>query len=431
MNRFLRYAGKALLLIAISAATGFVCMLIIYSLPTGTIEENVRESVNIFQGERVYPRIQSFGSEVVLDNYTDSIMLLNAAYSGEESKVDKAINVYRINTSYNIPTIDLITYYSESEDLQVNTTSYSRYWHGYLLTLKPSLLIFNYGQIRILNTFGIFFAAVFLFFLMYKKGPRFCILPYIICLLMIAPSAIGKSLQYSTMYYVYTIAAAIILLKREWFRGAVDRTLFFFLIVGCVTSFFDFLTYPLLGYGIPMILYICSSKAEAERNLKIIFLTLISWLVGYLGMWSFKWLIGFAFGEHNLFLDAVASAMQRTSMADEDGASFTFFQVISKNMTFLKNTATAAGALFFFICSIKAIFLIRNKVKFDCRWVSIVVVAILPFIWYKILGNHSYVHSWFTYRELAVTAFALMSMVAGYACGAFSGLKEVKPKQKP
>ena len=32
----------------------------------------------------------------------------------------------------------------------------------------------------------------------------------------------------------------------------------------------------------------------------------------------------------------------------------------------------------------------------------------MPIAWYVVTGNHSYMHFWFTYRELAILIFAIL-----------------------
>ena len=51
----------------------------------------------------------------------------------------------------------------------------------------------------------------------------------------------------------------------------------------------------------------------------------------------------------------------------------------------------------------KEIVLAERKVL--CKLLGI--VACYPFLWYAVLTNHSYMHDWFTYRELAITVFAV------------------------
>ena len=39
----------------------------------------------------------------------------------------------------------------------------------------------------------------------------------------------------------------------------------------------------------------------------------------------------------------------------------------------------------------------------------------MPFVWYAVMLNHSFVHHWFTYRGLAASVFAVVGI--GVMCG--------------
>ena len=51
----------------------------------------------------------------------------------------------------------------------------------------------------------------------------------------------------------------------------------------------------------------------------------------------------------------------------------------------------------------------KNKnVKIQYVKIAIfLIIAIFPFIWYLVIKNHSYVHAFFTYRNLLLTIIAL------------------------
>jgi hypothetical protein len=40
------------------------------------------------------------------------------------------------------------------------------------------------------------------------------------------------------------------------------------------------------------------------------------------------------------------------------------------------------------------------------------IIALMPYVWYFILSNHSYLHWWFTFRLQAVTIACLMMIMA-------------------
>ncbi len=44
-------------------------------------------------------------------------------------------------------------------------------------------------------------------------------------------------------------------------------------------------------------------------------------------------------------------------------------------------------------------------------------IAAYPFVWYAVLKNHSFIHSFFTYRELAITLYAVLAFIAVYRAG--------------
>ena len=45
---------------------------------------------------------------------------------------------------------------------------------------------------------------------------------------------------------------------------------------------------------------------------------------------------------------------------------------------------------------------------------SILLIALMPFVWYIILKNHSQMHCWFTYRNLSITVYTVLAFI-GYS----------------
>ena len=39
---------------------------------------------------------------------------------------------------------------------------------------------------------------------------------------------------------------------------------------------------------------------------------------------------------------------------------------------------------------------------------AVLFCGLLPFIWYGLIQNHSYIHDFFTYRALGITVFAVL-----------------------
>mgnify|MGYP007099149449 FL=1 len=124
-----------------------------YLLPTHPMEANVRSSIDIFYTESVYPQQVKGYKSSQLDNETDAIMLLDAIHPAQNrSALENALRVSRITFSDTTSScIDLIQYAWENKTPD-QTVDYTRYWHGYLVWLKPLLLLMDYADL--LNKFS-------------------------------------------------------------------------------------------------------------------------------------------------------------------------------------------------------------------------------------------------------------------------------------
>ena len=87
--------SKTLLIILCSIVAGFLLLLIAYLLPTDGMKNNVEQSTVILNSEGKYKRVIDGLEYTTLDNFTDSLMLSNAIYDGNENIIDKSMSVYR------------------------------------------------------------------------------------------------------------------------------------------------------------------------------------------------------------------------------------------------------------------------------------------------------------------------------------------------
>ena len=131
---------------------GFLLMIGVYLIPTGRIVDNVEKSKEILKEEGHYNYIVSVDKTTMIDNYTDSIMLNEAMYHGDEGIIDKAMNVYKYYISNDLKPLDNLDGYFNNDPL-LHPHSYTRYWHGYLIFVKPLLLFLNITGIRQINAF--------------------------------------------------------------------------------------------------------------------------------------------------------------------------------------------------------------------------------------------------------------------------------------
>ncbi len=230
------------------------------------------------------------------------------------------------------------------------------------------------------------------------------------------------SFQYSSMYYMMMFASIWVLRKGEQL-GKNDRYIYAFTAIGIGTAFFDFLTYPLVSYGIPMVLFLLLLDKENQLHGKWsgVILTIksgLAWAFGYGGMYLVKWLLLWSFIGYGAFREAIGQAVYR--MSDTVSAAEAIwgpaaecslgFVIIMNVVAMMRNP----------ICWILIVLLLsgagynlytRRKKATALNKVALKnalgLIALSPFVWYAVLMNHSFLHFWFTFRELSIFIFAM------------------------
>ena len=151
-----------------ASIVGLVLLLLVFLIPIDSIDRNVAASAELLQKEGTYPVLSDlFRSK--LDNYTDALMLMEAADDSSTSILDRTLNIYNHRVGDYSPSESIVAHYLEGEEY-TETSSYARYWHGYLVVLKPLLTVINYGGIRILNAIAQILVLIVVCLLLYTSG---------------------------------------------------------------------------------------------------------------------------------------------------------------------------------------------------------------------------------------------------------------------
>lgn len=197
----------------------------------------------------------------------------------------------------------------------------------------------------------------------------------------------------------------IILLFEEKYKICMKLWLYHFFVVGCLTVYFDLLTYPLVTFGIPIAFMVSQYTKDFKTGLKMFIETGILWVTGYGAMWASKWILGTLVTGNNVLTSAVDAMKFRTSNGYDD-AVFNVLDVIKTNL----NRADFPVEIIILLFAVCIIVGLIKKIKVSFRIIPMLCIAILPFIWYAVLSNHSWIHPWMTYRELAIFVYALMTV---------------------
>lgn len=399
MNRLLKMAG----ILAAGTAAGMLGLFLVYLLPVQHMQEDMRASLPGFMAEGENPFLIEGYKGSSLDNYTDAIMLGSAVYESDMSFWQEAMRVPRAAGIEDAPMESLEHYLQGGKNDQ--ETEYSRYWHGYLLLLKPLLLFLNYGQIRIVN--GCVEAVLILLILreFMKRGMKRGMAAYVLALLAMFPVVFPFSLQFSTVFYIGNIALLLVLRNHEkWERES--KYIYFYQIVGMCTSYFDFLTYPLFTFGIPMVAcLVLNREHNLKDRMKFLIKGGLSWSAGYILMWMGKWAVGSAVTGENLWENALGTVSERASSSSIGGGIGRILAVLRNGYIYF-NEAGIIIALLLLLWIGTCIWKYHTRISAADVWI-LVLTACIPLAWYLAAANHSYVHYWYTFRALSVGVFAL------------------------
>lgn len=286
---------------------------------------------------------------------------------------------------------------------------YPRYWHGYLVILKPFFSLFDYSDFKIINQAVQLIIIILIICLMIKRNMKKYLIGFVPMLIIWNPATIGVSLQYAACFYVSMISSIVILLRKN-----IKRYWLLFLTCGILTSYLDFLTYPIVTYGIPMIfavLIMKEERKETERHpLYIAISNAIYWGIGYLGMWASKWIIGTALTDRNVIADAFSNVESRTSNL-VDGQQITRLGTVIR---LVKATFFKWPYVIMFVIVILVIFMackritLKDNVQFV---VTLLFLGIIPVMWFIACANHSYIHPRLVYRDWGITILSWISII--------------------
>lgn len=405
---------RNLIILLIMPAAGFLFLLLVHLLPTERMKSNVYSSIDTIEAECFDELLVDEYKATMSGNFTDCLMLHYAIYDGDHSTLDQSLNMYRSESDPEEewwPGRSLLDYLNGVEISK--EVSYPRYWHGYLVFLKPLLLFTSLNSLRLFNA-GLELLLLALILISFsKKGYSKLALSFAASLPFMFFFSSFASLSLSICMYILLIEMLIIANFNEKLNQK-ERYTAFFLIAGAATSYFDFLTYPLVTLSIPLIAVIVMNEKKISKSFISMIKHSIFWAVGYVFMWASKWLIAAAIFGKGAIGDALNTISQRTSSV-EGGRFAGFLNILKLNLSPFANRAFALILLFIVI--IVAVEIIKTGIFKNLAGllprIPLLLIGITPFVWWFVTSNHSMEHWMFTCRIFSIFVFALLCVICG------------------
>ena len=415
----MKHLFKALLIIVISALLGLGLMILVYMLPTDPIKENIKRGADILLVQTANYTYAGDYKNTILDNFTDSLILNELCYEVKDP-ISDSVNV----PHYSYPEKPVVLYstmaYLNGDPVsEADVEIYPRYWHGYATILKPFFLIFDYTDLKILNQAIQLSLLLLVVVLMIKQGLINYLWGFAMMIIFWNPATIGVSIQLSSCFYIAIVSSAVILARPrllfETNNKKSNLCLFFFLI-GILVSYYDFLTYPLVTFAVPFVFYLLmnaerETAANSDKPLLEFIFAGIHWACGYVLMWGSKWLFATLITGNNIFLDASSKIAERSS------TSFTFDEGVTRPYVvwfLIRSCIIKWPYIIMFVVTFMAIlYLYRNENRHKNKretnvWLllTLMILGFLPFLWFFIVANHSYIHNGLVCRILGITIFS-------------------------
>ena len=427
-SRIARVAAKFIALwMAITLAFSGALVLA-YCIPTSMIDKHVKQSLSHLAPDNKNYWYMLPGKQTLrLDDYATAVML-NLADHGSSDPIVNAFANPQMSASGKQSQPAILASGIGLPDSEL-TGHYSRYWHGYLVFLKPLLVFFNLAQIRTLAMASFSFLLLVATALLARREGVGVAIGFALPFFLLNYWTAIYSPPLSAPFWIGLLASLYVIVKtRRGYDllavGEASRWALRMFAIGALTVYFDFLTAPLITLGMPLALLLVLSRrsltrSDLLRTLGLVIGCCATWALGYFGLWVTKWALATAITPYNIFEDAASQASIRldTYTSERKIQSVTRLDSLMANVRVMGNAAIPMLLLPF---AVYAYALIRRAVKRDwvappaCVVAAIVILAILPAIWYVVLVNHSVQHYWFTYREFLVTLSCLY-LLAG-AC---------------
>lgn len=408
MTNAIKKITAFILLYLILAITFILLMYISYKLPNDRIRGHVEESLEQIEKEGIgyIPFFNQTGA--LMDTHTDALMLniaLNKGMNEEQGALAKSVENSFYEEDSMVKALDNSVH---SDDF--NNHEYSRYWHGIQVFLRPLLMFFNYSEIRYLIMIITVILLGIVFHLIGKHlGLRYAI-AFALTISFMYVNIIPMSLQYSCMFIVMLLAIIgvflIYIMEKEKYIS------FFFFIIGALSTYFDLLTYPLITLGLPLVVALLFENKKETKMLNLIIKTVqlgILWATGYGLLFFTKWIVASIVLQKNAIAIALDAILFRVNGNEQ--YPVTRIEVLKNNFNCFFVPIAKYIMIAISIVWVGLFAFLRKKTSEFKVVLPLLCIAIVPYLWYIIFAGHSSIHTWFTYRIQAVSAFAVLTVM--------------------
>lgn len=391
------FLGKSLGILLIAGIIGILLLTLAYCIP---VNQESKESTFTYSGamgwapivnNRYEQYISRFTSYEIgtLDDGTDLIILNDCYDEGQDSAIVRAADM----------------------------RGYGRYWHGYVMLLRPIFYFIDYWDYLLVNSFAqLFVMGCVAYAIMKVTGKKRYLLAFFCSCAFLTPAATAMSLQNSPVFYISMLGSAFCLLKSDWILEK-DRRYYVFLILGILTCYFDFLTYPLLSFVFPFcwLLVAADAKMDLLSRCKLLFGGGVSFILGWGGFFCVKWLVQTIVCGPEILSDGLGTVEEHLGGFPDEYRLL--HQTYCKIDTLYNNFRHYLFPLFILLLTAWiCVFLYKylcGGLRVKAEQLAFAAVTLTSPAWYFVMNRHTSIHHLFTYRIYGASLLGFMLFVCG------------------
>lgn len=286
--------------------------------------------------------------------------------------------------------------------------SYLRYWHGYSALTRPLVVIFGVDGLRML-AFLALVASIALLGVAVSRVAGFVaasglLMPLVATSdLLDLPQSASQTLALSTAFL-----GALVTIEVVRRRLSGERVWFVSLVGGVAFVYIDLLTVVPGAWILPaaVVMLVARVSGQAAKQTLLLGITSgLGWIVGYLGMWTGKWVFSAIVLGGDRVIDDVRDTIGRRMSGDSTLVDDTFGSAIRANFDRWLDqplTRTVLWISLAIVIGVTAAAVRRDGWRTQAVVGAAALPALVPLIWYEVASNHSQIHEWFTYRSLPI-----------------------------
>jgi hypothetical protein len=388
------------------------------TVPNRAITRHMLESAVYISNEDPYVFPEDGKYQNITDNLADQMWLNIGWHMGSGNPFISALDTRYYDGMEFGPPVGL--FLSVTRGYEANT-DYTRYWHGTAALMRVLHLFTDLQGIRIMGMVCLIVLIARTVMSLVKYGHWDLAVCLLVSLLGVQVWSLRLSVDYLPCFLIcFGLCPAFVRLEKQ---GDIYLNILC-VISGTLTAFFDFLTTETVTVLIPLILVIAIRSRESrlgspKKVAKTLMFCGLCWGLAYAGTFLVKWCaVSLVTGE-NHFLAAMQSVNQRIDGVVTEGslhkAPGVLMPIVSNLTVLFDGTSRTeyrqviSGLILFGFPTLVACRLYQVRRKPRPGTAFLLVLGSVVFLRYGILANHSYLHSFFTYRALVSTILSVLA----------------------